>query len=94
VCKFQCLSPYVTCGTGCIDPRSDLNNCGACGNKSPAVAGGTATCSDGQCGAACASGSSLCDGQCVNTRSDPKNCGSCGNKCKTGVKCTLGLCLL
>jgi hypothetical protein len=39
-----CTSPMLTCGTACIDPTSDPDNCGACGHS---CNGGQ--CTDGTC---------------------------------------------
>jgi hypothetical protein len=82
----------VVCGDACIDPRSDVNNCGGCQKVCPAVPGGVATCSNNQCGVSCAAGSAACKGQCVDVDTDPKNCGSCGKTCPGKKTCTQGEC--
>jgi hypothetical protein len=92
-CDFECQSPLIRCGMSCIDPRTDLNNCGGCNKMCPMVPGGVATCSDNQCGVSCAAGNSACNGQCVNTNNDVANCGGCGKKCPGKKPCALGLCL-
>jgi hypothetical protein len=77
----------------CVDPNTDLNHCGDCQTVCKASGGGTATCSDGQCGVSCPSGKSGCDGKCVDLKSDDKNCGGCGQGCKGALGCLLGYCL-
>lgn len=61
---------------GCeVDPTTDPNNCGDCGNKcDPGV-----RCIKGRCG--CPPGTVDCNGTCTDTRGDDKNCGACGYAC-------------
>jgi hypothetical protein len=92
-CDFQCQAPFIRCDNTCIDPRTDLNNCGGCKKACPPVTGGIATCSENQCGVSCAVGNTACGNQCVNVRNDPNNCGACNKKCPGKVACVLGLCL-
>ncbi|WP_240357139.1 DUF4215 domain-containing protein [Myxococcus eversor] len=40
-----CVPPRIVCGGFCVDPNTDNNNCGACGN----VCGEGKTCSSGVC---------------------------------------------
>jgi hypothetical protein len=65
-CNFQCQSPFIRCGSTCVDPRTDPTNCGGCGHGCPTAANSVATCSDSQCGLSCAAGFSLCAGKCCN----------------------------
>ncbi len=96
-CQRECASPserydFKDCNgrvdDGCeVDVKSDLANCGVCGNKCPK---GTDACVDGQCGCpngmtycGCPGGGSACGLQaCKDTPWDNDNCGACGNKCK------------
>jgi Stigma-specific protein, Stig1 len=80
------------CNGVCVNPATDVNNCGACGNVCSAPANATATCASGTCGFTCASGFTLCNGACVNEQTDTNNCGSCGNVCPTGASCANDVC--
>lgn len=43
--KCQCPAGHQACGENCVDPMSDLQNCGQCGN----ACGSTETCKSGNC---------------------------------------------
>jgi len=93
-CSFDCAGGRAKCGDACVDTKSDLQNCGGCGQTCAEVAGGASSCSKGQCTVMCDAGLSQCGGACVNTRTDAANCGKCGKKCPGMGSCVLGLCLL
>ncbi len=78
---------------GAPDLRTDLDNCGRCGNRCPRPSAGTGTvaCVAGVCRATCAAGYSDCNGLCTDLRSDRGHCGVCGNVCE--VACNAGVCL-
>ncbi len=78
--------PDNLCGSSCVDKKTNIQNCGACGNTCPA--GGT--CSGGTC--SCPSGSIDCAGSCVDTGTDPKNCGTCSHACSSNGACNGGIC--
>lgn len=81
VCSAGC------CGGTCVDLKTDLKNCGACG-KSCAV---DQTCESGSCRCdpkkpvtSCAAGNRCCGGPitgCSDVCFDSKNCGGCGIVC-------------
>jgi hypothetical protein len=83
----------MQCGDACIDTQTDVNHCGNCDKVCPAVSGGVATCTRGQCGVSCAAGNSACGGKCFDLLTDPLNCGACGKKCAGKKQCLLGLCV-
>jgi hypothetical protein len=76
-------------------------SCGTCGNVCSTV-GGTATCTNGQCGIVCNAGFANCDGNAangceVNLNSDPDHCGSCVTPCSHNnatPSCVAGMCQL
>src|SRR5262245_14301661 len=91
------------CCTGiCVNPATDVSNCGVCGNACPPVPNGTPGCAEGRCIIAlCNPGYDDCDKAAVNgceavVSADPNNCGKCGNVCKpfsNGLPtCTNGVC--
>jgi hypothetical protein len=91
-CEITCAQGFDDCDdkrdNGCEkDVSKDVNNCGECGAKCSAQAGGTLYCKDGTCGETiCPTGFGDCNGlpedSCeVDLRIDPKNCNTCGNLC-------------
>jgi predicted outer membrane repeat protein len=83
------------CSGACIDPSSDVNNCGSCGNvcttTDPHATG--AVCSGGQCEPNCNAPYAACAGSCVDLTSDQNNCGACGNTCSSGQGCLNSACV-
>jgi hypothetical protein len=96
-CPSGTLCPMAGGGLGCVDLRSDAENCGAC---SRACDGRSATplCSDGQCvDDGCAAGFLDCDGErdngCeIDARTDQNHCGACGRACSLSRTCWQGQC--
>ena len=78
----RCAAPRLSCGSSCIDSRSDVNNCGDCGVKCPAIGNSIAVCEQGMCGARCIGGGTLCGSTCVNIQEDENHCGACDNHCQ------------
>jgi alpha-tubulin suppressor-like RCC1 family protein len=81
-----CSNAEMCCEGGCVDFRTNVAHCGACGaacnlpNATPACRGGACAI------AACDEGYGDCDGAAANgcefdTRSDPANCGGCARTC-------------
>jgi hypothetical protein len=79
-------------GSGCVDTRTDEQNCGQCGKECPE--GVSCTNSRCQCPSSAAD-SCLVDGapKCVDVKSDDKNCGACGTVCNSGFDCCNGSCV-
>jgi hypothetical protein len=77
----------TVCGGACTDTKTDLANCGACGN----ACGAGQSCTGGVCAGAICTGTMCCSG-CTDTRTDLANCGACGNACGVGQSCTAGVC--
>lgn len=84
----SCGDGLQLCGASCVDPRTDRDHCGACGN---ACASGQ-SCVAGSCQAMCAPGQSVCEGACSDLRRDTAHCGACGHSCGTGEVCDQGVC--
>lgn len=80
-CRSGACSCITECGgsvegvTRCVDARSDVENCGACGHR----CAGAEVCGDGTC--ICAGGV-VCAGVCTDTQNDNRNCGGCGATCE------------
>jgi hypothetical protein len=81
-----CQVGGITCGSTCVDTRSDPENCGACGHACATLAG----CTNGVC--ACEPGWLLCSGACADVAEDPSNCGGCGVACPANAQCNAGVC--
>ncbi|MCC7534752.1 MAG: hypothetical protein IT379_00990, partial [Deltaproteobacteria bacterium] len=76
----------------CVDPTSDADHCGACGQRCPAGA----TCVAGTC--TCAAGRVVCPsdgarGTCVDITTSVLDCGACGSPCPATFDCVAGVCL-
>jgi hypothetical protein len=82
-----CGPDELWCGAGCVNPSSESQACGWCGN----VCHASAMCASRWC--RCRPGQSLCGGVCVATKDDPVNCGACGRQCAPGEGCFDGACL-
>jgi hypothetical protein len=98
-----CIGNFRICATdpraGCtVDVYHDPTNCGTCGKICPTPDHGIPGCSGGVCGVGgCTAPYEDCDhrpdnGCEVDEQTDPANCGACGVVCKTGERCTLGVC--
>jgi hypothetical protein len=79
------------CGGVCVDPTSNLSNCGACGTVCATdVANASPTCVNGVCGFTCGGGLTACGDVCVDLTT-VSNCGGCGNVC-SGDDCNAPVC--
>jgi hypothetical protein len=94
------------CSNNCVDRKTDVANCGACGR----LCAGSETCASGLCGLdVCTAGDlgaichrstitgissgTCCTAGCVDTRYDKNNCGSCGRVCPGDAGCVAGNCM-
>lgn len=87
----------VRCGGACVDPSTDPNHCGRCGNACAATAQATSTCAGGACQAVCNAGFGNCDlvaanGCEVDLSNSSSHCGACNNRCAGGRSCVAGAC--
>ncbi|MFO0653229.1 MAG: hypothetical protein U0326_43820, partial [Polyangiales bacterium] len=93
-----CPSPLAACGGRCTDPRTDRENCGACGR----FCGAANVCQNGACVPDCTAGETLCmtaatgdagaSLRCVSLQTSRENCGACGTACGRDQVCTGGVC--
>lgn len=83
----NCAAGALECDGQCVDPKTDRDHCGGCGNSC-----GEGVCIDGECLSGCPAGLSECAGTCVDTTTDPAHCGGCGNACEEGRVCEEGSC--
>jgi hypothetical protein len=78
----------MRCDGECIDPASDNENCGSCGN----VCGGASFCKGSMC-TCITTGQTYCaPAGCTDTTTDVANCGGCGTACASGMACVGGHC--
>ena len=84
------------CGDACVDTKTDVYDCGGCGQT--CIVG--QSCVAGKCTGAAPSSPKNCsdpslvdcgDGVCSDLVSDAQNCGGCGIDCGGGA-CTNGVC--
>jgi hypothetical protein len=85
------------CAGQCANLQSDVNNCGACGQRCSAnqvCAGGSCVSATAACGSVtCTGGDICCSGACVHPYNDRTNCGGCGVTCRfNGASCLVGTC--
>jgi hypothetical protein len=75
------------CAGQCVDPETDRNHCGDCGNQCQI----DHVCSAGTCSPVCEAPTSACGPICVDRSNDPDHCGTCDNVCSSGL-CAGGTC--
>lgn len=57
-----CPEGELSCDRRCVDPRTDVANCGACGRACASGPNGVAECRSGTCAVRCSEGFADCDG--------------------------------
>ncbi len=100
-----CAPGQACCFDACTDIASDIYNCGGCNEPCPFGVNGSATCTAGSCGLACAPdfadcNKALLDGCEVKLSENAANCGACGSACSApnalggceNSTCTVGIC--
>lgn len=103
-CRYSCAAGRANCdgvsGNGCeSEPQTDVNNCGACGNRCTMLSNFVTSCTAGACGLSCPAGFGNCDGVSgngceTNVNAATAHCGRCNNRCATGQRCMSGACIM
>lgn len=101
-----CPAPLLTCPTSkhlCdVNPLTDDQNCGACGNacagdEYESILGGIFSCLEGTCRLSCSGNRGDCDGLpengCETDLTRAPNCGACGVTCASPSTCVGGKCV-
>jgi len=83
-----CPTGDLLCLNTCVNPATDSQNCGACGNACP----GNYVCKASACEKTCPTGDILCLNNCVNPQTDSSNCGACGVACPSNEMCVASAC--
>lgn len=83
----ECRHGFERCAEACVNPDSDWDHCGECGQ---ACADGL-FCNAGECAATCED-LLRCGDDCVEPDHDPLNCGGCGERCAVDQICHFGVC--
>lgn len=90
----ECPDGLTCCPMGCVDTRTDLENCGECDLRCAL----NEVCERGfcyvpECNPPCSPSMLCCGGDCVDFLNDEENCGRCGRRCQPGIRCMSGDCL-
>jgi len=100
-----CPAGLLACESGCIDPDTHRDHCGAAdsclGDDRGQPCGEDEHCADGACTRDCPPGFIVCDGLCTDPQQDPRHCGAggacmgddAGDVCLDGQACAAGRCL-
>ena len=102
-----CPPPRAICAGACVDPRTDLANCGACGNDCSRFGPppfSSRACVAGTCANVCEAGRGDCDGiaetgcETVILGNNVAHCGACNSPCRPppnrAVTCVRGACVV
>jgi len=98
VCTAGTCTCALKCGQACVDPETDPDHCGGCGNACASGAvcqSGACVCPSGEAasnGNCCPPGQTSCNGACVDEQTDVANCGACGKPCLVVGGCIAGKC--
>jgi hypothetical protein len=86
-----CAAPRMICDGACVDVRTDIANCGACGLE--CVTG--QFCAGGACRSTseCAAPRMTCGASCIDITTDVFNCGACNRRCGDGQNCVASQCV-
>ncbi len=93
-----CRSGFDRCGDMCVDPDSNVANCGECGEDCVEVEDEgveVGICEDRDCrdhDAACSDGLTQCGQSCVDLASHPLHCDACNRACDGDQECIDGQC--
>lgn len=86
--KDVCQEGMVDCKGSCVNTKTDLKHCGACGASCKV----DEACKVGKCESLCSNAETHCSNTCVDTQTDSKHCGACDKAC-TGLQvCERGTC--
>ncbi len=96
----KCPKGQLRCSGECIDPKSDMMNCGGCGYPSSVTGYAKPTpCRKDPISGVCGCDPNLldlatvCGSRCVDINADAENCGTCGHQCKGNERCDAGTCV-
>lgn len=96
-CKSGACTCKATnlCSGSCVDIRTDVEHCGACGQSCLLASDASALRNDWGCEAGkCVCGGQVCGTICTNLNDDRTNCGTCGAACGESEVCRAGVCTL
>jgi hypothetical protein len=88
--KKKCKNGTIKCGKACVNPRTNAQHCGGCGQRCET----DRACVNGACQAGgCPGSQTRCGSLCVDLNDDEAHCGNCDNACTGDVTCIGGQCL-
>ncbi len=96
VCENGGCVCSLMCDGQCVNPDTDVNNCGSCDMPCPTPPNTSAVCVDAMCGAECLPSFGDCDGNAVNgcevdLTFSSEHCGYCDRRCLEST-CNAGVC--